>query len=163
LIRGLDYYNGLVFEIVDYESKLTLVGGGYYSNLISEVSENKLNTICFGSGMGVERVLELARIQNLNSKKRVFIAILDELTAQKAFLIRDKIFGFFDVEINLNFNDNFKKNMKKSDDYKSDYIIMIGQKEINNDVYTIKNKNTNETIECKENEILDFLIRSNNE
>lgn len=53
LVRGLDYYTGMVFEFVDNESKAFL-GGGRYNNLI-KIGQDKKPAV--GFGMGIERVL----------------------------------------------------------------------------------------------------------
>ena len=63
LVRGLDYYSHTVFEFITDElgAQGTLCGGGRYDGLF-EVLGGK-PTAAVGWGMGLERVLELAREQ----------------------------------------------------------------------------------------------------
>ncbi|MCU4706751.1 histidine--tRNA ligase [Mycoplasma sp. CSL7503-lung] len=64
LVRGLDYYDETVFELVSTSemsgSQSTLIGGGRYSNLIHELGGPK-NLSSIGFGMGVDRVIDVIR------------------------------------------------------------------------------------------------------
>ncbi|QNM93496.1 histidine--tRNA ligase [Mycoplasma sp. Pen4] len=63
LVRGLDYYDEVVFEFVSTDknvgSQSTLIGGGRYSNLISELDGPKISSV--GFGFGVDRFIDLIR------------------------------------------------------------------------------------------------------
>ncbi len=63
LVRGLDYYSHTVFEFVTDElgAQGTLCGGGRYDGLF-EILGGK-PTPAVGWGMGIERVLELLKVQ----------------------------------------------------------------------------------------------------
>ena len=52
IVRGLDYYTGLVFEIFDKhpENRRALCGGGAYAGLMSIFGEEKLPGVGFGLG-----------------------------------------------------------------------------------------------------------------
>lgn len=59
LVRGLDYYTGIVFEISlksDDTRAGSIGGGGRYDGLINELSGTDLPAL--GVGLGVERILE---------------------------------------------------------------------------------------------------------
>ncbi|UWV78865.1 ATP phosphoribosyltransferase regulatory subunit [Mycoplasmopsis felis] len=55
LVRGLDYYDEVVFEFVadtkDIGSQSTIIGGGRYSNLIKELGGPDLSSVGFGFGL----------------------------------------------------------------------------------------------------------------
>jgi histidyl-tRNA synthetase len=55
LVRGLDYYTGLVFE-VDLGTEKAVLGGGRYDNLYQEIGEKNLPAI--GFAIGVERLVD---------------------------------------------------------------------------------------------------------
>jgi histidyl-tRNA synthetase len=63
IVRGLDYYTGVVFEV--HSSKLgaqsALCGGGRYDHLIQELGGPP--TPCVGVGMGIERLLMAAELE----------------------------------------------------------------------------------------------------
>ena len=67
LVRGLDYYSHTVFEFITDElgAQGTLCGGGRYDGLF-EVLGGK-PTPAVGWGMGIERVLELLKVQGRSS------------------------------------------------------------------------------------------------
>ena len=53
VVRGLAYYTGLVFEIFDRnKNERALAGGGRYDNLLSIMSDGKVNLPALGFGMG---------------------------------------------------------------------------------------------------------------
>ncbi|BDR91455.1 histidine--tRNA ligase [Vulcanisaeta souniana] len=57
IVRGLDYYTGIVFEMYVPDYKLSVGGGGRYDNLI-EIYSGKLMPAS-GFAMGIERLLEV--------------------------------------------------------------------------------------------------------
>src|SRR3990167_8925610 len=63
LVRGLDYYSHTVFELITDElgAQGTLCGGGRYDGLFELLGGKP--TPAVGWGMGVERVLELLKVQ----------------------------------------------------------------------------------------------------
>lgn len=71
LVRGLDYYNGIIFEITTIDSRLgenqnTLLGGGRYDNLFNELG-SPLAIPAIGFAIGIERLmLLLAENKDIN-------------------------------------------------------------------------------------------------
>ena len=63
LVRGLDYYSHTVFEFITDElgAQGTLCGGGRYDGLFETLGAKP--TPAVGWGMGIERVLELIKVQ----------------------------------------------------------------------------------------------------
>ncbi len=77
LVRGLDYYNGLVFEIsaTGLGAQDALAGGGRYDRLYSDLGGKP--TPCIGFSIGMERLLTVLEashenLGNLVSEKRVY-------------------------------------------------------------------------------------------
>jgi histidyl-tRNA synthetase len=53
IVRGLDYYTGIVFEVFDRGKKnRALAGGGRYDELLSLMSDGKIAMPALGFGMG---------------------------------------------------------------------------------------------------------------
>ena len=51
IVRGLDYYTGIVFEARDVgESSRAILGGGHYGNLVEEVGGNSIAGVGFAMG-----------------------------------------------------------------------------------------------------------------
>ncbi len=63
LVRGLDYYNDLVFEFVSTAKKsLTILGGGRYDYLVNHF-EPKLKVDAIGFALGIERLMDLINLE----------------------------------------------------------------------------------------------------
>ena len=63
LVRGLDYYTGLVFEVVSDElgAQDAFLGGGRYDHLSQELGGKNMHAI--GFAIGLERIVELMQIK----------------------------------------------------------------------------------------------------
>lgn len=94
LVRGLDYYTGLVWELYD-KSNLNLGaigGGGKYANLMAQIGGPDFEGI--GFSLGVERLLlslTPERKLQLEDKKPLDVFIIDNRRDGKALEIADKI------------------------------------------------------------------------
>jgi len=92
LVRGLDYYNGMVFEWITEElgAQATVCAGGRYDGLAKQLGGG--DTPAVGFAMGMERILlmleELGEIPAASSQNvDVFIALIgDENQAKGLFL-----------------------------------------------------------------------------
>jgi len=94
IVRGLDYYTGLVFEIFDREKEnRSLAGGGRYNNLISTISEGETDLPAAGFAIGDVTFTKL--LQGLDhTRQRIdyalrtpcgaFIVIADEMRRPEA-------------------------------------------------------------------------------
>ncbi|WP_036452235.1 histidine--tRNA ligase [Mycoplasma buteonis] len=84
LVRGLDYYDEIVFEFVSTDkntgSQSTLIGGGRYSNLIKQLGGPELSSIGFGFGVDRlisiigERVIEQNEITTALESASIYVA-----------------------------------------------------------------------------------------
>lgn len=161
LVRGIDYYTNIVFEFVDDDKKLgqnALGGGGRYNNLISELGGKPTPVI--GFGIGIERLLLYLENKGitLEDKNKVDIYIAsatqnDEFVVSLAKALRDK--GYC-VEMDLMLR-SLKAQFKYADKLGVKYVITVGDDEINNKVFAVRNmeKGTQETVRQKE--IFDYL------
>ena len=50
VIRGLDYYTGVVFEAFDVDGGRAILGGGHYGNLVADVGGDSLPGVGFAMG-----------------------------------------------------------------------------------------------------------------
>ncbi|CAI2175033.1 17937_t:CDS:2 [Funneliformis geosporum] len=65
LVRGLDYYTGLVFEVSLGENK-ALLGGGSYGKLYQEIGD--IDTPALGFAIGIDRLVNYLEASGLSSK-----------------------------------------------------------------------------------------------
>lgn len=84
LVRGLDYYTGLIFEITlpDYPAYGSVGGGGRYDNLVSRFSNQKIPGV--GGSIGLTRLMDLifsAKLDaGINPRKlpQLMVTVLNE-------------------------------------------------------------------------------------
>ena len=69
IVRGLDYYTKTVFEFIDENTGLTVLGGGRYDGLIEELGGQKTPAVGFATG--VERLMEMYNSNNKDVKDKI--------------------------------------------------------------------------------------------
>ncbi len=95
IVRGLDYYSSIVFEVYSNLSSLALVGGGRYDKLPNIFGRTDIGAT--GAAGGVERIVALLTKKNINmldSHKGIFIAYtskeLKSNAIRSASMLRDR-------------------------------------------------------------------------
>jgi len=101
VVRGLDYYTGLVFEFFDREKEnRSLAGGGRYDNLLSVISEGAVDLPAAGFAIGDVTFGNLlseldhtkARVDRaLKSRLAAFIVVADESRRENAIQLADSL------------------------------------------------------------------------
>lgn len=80
LARGLDYYTGMIFEVVVNEYSGSLGGGGRYDNLINQLSGMSIPAV--GFAVGFDRTVEVAEALGLMPKTlapaQILVTVFDE-------------------------------------------------------------------------------------
>jgi histidyl-tRNA synthetase len=95
VVRGLDYYTGLVFEVFDRQREnRALAGGGRYDNLVSVISEGAVDLPAAGFAIGdvvLQNLLQelphtRARAEEILAKDRcrAFVIVADETRRPEA-------------------------------------------------------------------------------
>ncbi|MBZ4218416.1 histidine--tRNA ligase [Mycoplasma tauri] len=151
LVRGLDYYDEVVYEFVSLSqnagSQSTVIGGGRYSNLVKDL--NGPDLYASGWGMGVDRLIDLM----LDDKNHLFKDInnkIDVLIGASNINNLDKLFSLCILLRNYIPNIEFistpfksKKLFEKAKKYNSTFLVCDDEKEGDN-CFIIKNLLTNE-------------------
>jgi len=91
IIRGLDYYTGIVFEALDANREFrTILGGGHYGNLVGDVGGEPLPGVGFAMGdVVIQLVLEYFNLlPDLNTQtETIFVTVFDSQTQAESFRI----------------------------------------------------------------------------
>ncbi|ATW02058.1 histidine--tRNA ligase [Candidatus Legionella polyplacis] len=164
LVRGLDYYNNLVFEW--YSEKLgkqiTICAGGRYDLLTQYLGRNSIPAIGFSIGM--ERLILLLKVLKKNfCKKRftLFFIVVRQENAINQFLLISESLRDFNMEwkvIFSIFNQNLKKQFKKANMSGAEYALIIGKKEAFNKEISIKNLyNSEKQVTLLQKDLIDYL------
>ncbi|GIX43238.1 MAG: histidine--tRNA ligase [Leptospiraceae bacterium] len=144
IVRGFDYYTGLIFEIYDThpENRRAIFGGGRYDNLIGQFSKESLPAI--GFGMGDVTLEEFLRNHNLlpeiKYKKGFYFSLFDENLYQEYLKIVHILrSNDIPVELSLNRPKKFGKEFELAEKKGYYYAIIIGEDELKNHEIKIKN------------------------
>ena len=85
LVRGLDYYTGVIFEFVapisENGENLAVLGGGRYDALVSQMGGKQTNAIGFGGG--IERLSLL--LDSTLANQQIFIVTTQEINQNENF------------------------------------------------------------------------------
>jgi len=152
VIRGFDYYDGLVFECFDKHSNnnRSMFGGGRYNGLSEIFGIKSLPAV--GCCPGDETTLLFLKSWNLLDQikekikaEKYYLPILDnnllfeyQKLAQKLRKDKNIELGFEEQKIN--------KALEYANKKKIDFVIILGQKELNKNIYKIKNMKTGQEI-----------------
>ncbi|MGL5055248.1 MAG: histidine--tRNA ligase [Fusobacteriaceae bacterium] len=152
LVRGLDYYSSTVFEIVTNKlgSQGTVLGGGRYDNLLKQLGDKEIPA--FGWAAGVERMMML--MSNFEDKNPdLYIAWLGEATRETAMKIANDLRAD-GKRVVIEYNEKgMKPHMKKADKIGAKYALIIGEDEMKNGKYILKDFTNREQVEVALEEI----------
>jgi histidyl-tRNA synthetase len=139
IVRGLDYYSGVVFEAFDASSEVgALVGGGRYDSLPKAFGRDDIGAT--GVAGGVERIilsLEAQGLQTTQTTNQISILFVNDEIAKPAMNIASKLRDQgLEIEIDL-VGRSFKKQMENASNSK--FAIIIAPKEFSAGQVIIKN------------------------
>jgi len=137
LVRGLDYYCHTVFEIKANElgSQNTLIGGGRYDGLVKTIGGPDISGVGWASG--IERIMMLL---GKVYKKNPLVQIITIDEQSKRYALKLLIFlRKLEIKVKYDHKINIKKSLKKADEEKIKFAVIIGESEVKNNNYTLKN------------------------
>ena len=162
LVRGFDYYTGIVFEVYDTNeaNNRSLFGGGRYDNLTAIFGGESVPAV--GFGMGDVTIHDFLETHNLlpisKSATQLYICTIGEVS-EYANELADKLRK---ENINVAINITDKKigdQIKYADKNKIPFITVIGEEETKTKILKIKNLASGEEKSLEESEIGKFLSK----
>ncbi|MDD4983576.1 MAG: histidine--tRNA ligase [Candidatus ainarchaeum sp.] len=143
IVRGLDYYTDVVFETFTTSGGRAIEGGGAYEDLISTFVKEKIPAIGFGSGVpGLILFLEEKKIfEKYKKNVEYYIAPLSEAAYEKAVKIAQEYRKKGTVELALEVQ-GLSKQFEYANYIGAKKIIILGDKDLENKQYTIKDLET---------------------
>lgn len=156
LARGQDYYTGNVFEVYEKNGKLTgaIGGGGRYDKMITEFINDGEIYPAVGISFGLTSIFELLKNrEEFSSSSPVDIYIIPMGTNIESLSLANKL-RELDIKVDLEMNN---KKLKKSLDFCNKenipYVIILGEDEINNNSFKLKDMINKEEILINMNEL----------
>ena len=158
LVRGLDYYNGLVFEFTSSElgAQNAIIGGGRYDGLIESLGGRNLPAT--GFALGIDRLSEIIKSSLL--RKDIFIGCVDENSVPFAQKIGSQLRDINSELVIENYlgSANVSKQLKKANSQGFKFAIIVGQEEIKAEKVKLKYlKDDKEDVECTIDKLVEFL------
>ena len=156
LVRGLDYYNDLVFEWKSKSigSQDTICGGGRYDSLSKMIGGRDIKAT--GFSIGLDRLSLIVEDAKIPYQKTLLLVSLEEsffLSGLKlANSLRDNLDNF-----SIQFSGketNLKSILKKASKRNIDFMVIIGKRELEENSYTLKKLLKNEEIKLDNFDLL---------
>ena len=168
IVRGLDYYTGMVFEIFDKhpDNNRAVAGGGSYANLLQIFNEPALEGV--GIGLGEVPLTEFLKSHKLmpDFAKPEFDALVGYMTAEGeklAYQVSADLRAQ-GLKVELYFGESKPKKIFSQADRKHfSAVIIIGESEAANNQVQVKNQKTQkqETISIKDTASIVSLVKGN--
>lgn len=163
LVRGLDYYTHTVFEVIsehaDMGSQSTVFGGGRYDHLVENLGGPKLSSV--GFGLGIERfilTLETEGIE-LSTPKTLDvygISLGQGVNVQMMKLVDQLRQAGLSSEMDVA-NRSLKAQFKSADRYQAQFILIMGEDELNQGIVQIKSSIDQSQVSLKWSEVIDYI------
>ena len=141
IVRGLDYYSGLVFEAKEPNSQIgSLVGGGRYDTLTEAFGRKELHAT--GAAGGVERILAAIKDKVKITKKPLIYVVYESKQEKKHALEVVSILRDLDYSVDYDINGrSITKQFHEASLKNAFAIIIINLDEFRKGFGTIKRGN----------------------
>lgn len=156
IVRGLDYYTGIVFEVFDKhpDNKRAICGGGTYANLLKIFNEEALPGVGFGLGdVTLKDFLvthDLLPEHTQNKVMDIFFTFQSIEATSYALQLSNEM-RKLGLKVQLELSPmKFKKIFKEAEKNGARYVAFLDQKELDDKKFQLKNMIT------KEAHIFDF-------
>lgn len=172
IVRGLDYYTGVVFEtiLLDYPKIGSVFSGGRYDNLMGMFLEKNIPAV--GASLGVDRIFSametLKMFPDKTNVSKILVTVFNSspLVKGEGFDKSCKIQSLkatqelrklgINTEIYLEKGD-FSKQFKYANKKNIPFVVIIGPKEIKENQITIKDLKSGEQKKIKRDSLKEIL------
>lgn len=141
LMRGLDYYTDIVFEVFDTDeaNARSLFGGGRYDGLVGLFGVDPIPTVGFAPGdVTMRDFLETHKLlPKLNTSSEVYIVVLGDVLAGAQKLARRLREEGVNTELDIT-GRKIDKQMKSAIKKGVPFLLFVGKKELDEETYTLK-------------------------
>ena len=164
IVRGLDYYDHTVFEIVSLDnndSKASVLGGGgRYNKLIKELDGPESYGIGWACGKD--------RIVNLLKEMPMYQEVKKEIDVYVMYVSEEEKLYSLDIVQNLrlngvscetdNMNRGLKGQFKQADRLNAKYLVILNNEDLKMGLVNVKDNRTKEEEKVDISELTDYII-----
>ena len=164
IVRGLDYYDHTVFEIVSLDNEETkanvLGGGGRYNKLIKELDGPESYGI--GFACGIDRIIDVLKGIDLykDAKKEIECYVMYVSEEEKLYaldIVQNLRLNGVVTETN-NLNKSLKAQFKEADRLYAKYLIILNNEDLKKGLVNVKDNRTKEEEKVDLDELTEYII-----
>jgi len=165
LVRGLDYYTGLVFEVTakGLGAQDAVLAGGRYDGLISDLGGPRLGAN--GFSIGVERLLLVLEHAGIHLEKialadTIYVAVLDETSKYRLFARKiNQALVDCGKRVRMSMQkSSLGSHLKRANKIGAAFTIIVGEDELSAGEVTIKKMDTGDQKRLKPEELLQYFL-----
>ncbi len=164
VVRGLDYYTGIVFEARDVgESARAILGGGHYDNLVEDVGGDPLPGVGFAMGDVVLPIIlkELNKLPELKVFPAfVLVTVFDKNTLSESFSLASDLRKAGIAAQTYPEPGKLGKQFKYADRIGVRFALTLGPDEISLGVVQVKDLVSGEQLSIQRGEVIHFLLKN---
>ncbi|MDP2625252.1 MAG: histidine--tRNA ligase [Candidatus Peregrinibacteria bacterium] len=161
LARGLDYYTGMIYEVVseDVDLGCSMAGGGRYDDLCSIFSKQDFPGV--GISFGFERIMlaleQMGVLDGIGLSAQVLVTRFSEESADDSLsTLNALIEGGIKAEVYFEAA-KLSKQFKYADKKNTPFVVTRGPEEIENNQITVKNMQSGEQTTIPFDELVSYI------
>lgn len=170
LARGLDYYTGIIYEVVlldKGESVGSVAGGGRYDNLVGMFHPKNKTIPCVGISIGVERLFTVIEAKLAREKQKVrtteiqvFVAAAQkDLVKHRMSVCRDLWNAGIKAEHSYKKNPKLLAQLQHCEENEIPWAIIIGEGEVAKGVVKLRDVITRQEEEIKRDDLVGEIFK----
>lgn len=145
LMRGFEYYTDITFEVFDTnpENNRSMFGGGRYDGLVAMFGVEPVPTVGFGMGdIPLKNFLEVNNlIPELKSETDLYVIMLGDVYEPAQQVVKELREMGVNTAVDYT-GRKLDKQIKAADKKGINYVLFIGDKELEDEQFTLKNLKT---------------------
>jgi histidyl-tRNA synthetase len=161
LMRGFDYYTGMIFEVFDKnpENRRAVFGGGRYDELLAIFDKEIVPAVGFGMGdVVIKDILETyGLLPKIVPSSNLHICVMDKNSIGYAQDLAQKI-RENDIKVTVDYSEKrVGDQIKYADKNNIPFIICIGEEEVKTGAFKVKELSTGIESEATEENIGEII------
>lgn len=164
LARGLDYYTGIIIEVIAKDVPIgSICGGGRYDDLTGIFGLPGISGV--GISFGADRIydvmkeLDLFPEESRTTTQIMFVNFGKEEEKYCLSLLSEIREAGINAEIYPE-QVKIKKQMSYANNKKIPYVVLVGENEIKDKILTVKNMNTGEQLRLSVSQFINDLLKN---
>lgn len=170
LARGLDYYTGIIYEVVlldKGQSVGSVAGGGRYDNLVGMFHPKNKTIPCVGISIGVERLFTVIEAKLAKEKKKmrttevqVFVAAAQKnLVEHRMTVCKDLWNAGVKTEHSYKKNPKLLVQLQYCEENAIPWAVIIGEGEVAKGIVKLRNVTTRQEEEVKREDLVEEVFK----